>query len=505
MKSVGKVYLVGGGPGAEGLITVQGLRRLEEAEVIVYDRLVDDRILSHARPDCELIYVGKGSRQHVMEQQDINALLVAKAKEGKLVVRLKGGDPFVFGRGGEEAEELVEAGVPFEVVPGVTAAIAVPAFAGIPVTHRRLASSFAVITGHEEPAKESSRIAWDKLATGVDTLVFLMGRENLEAICRELIKNGRSPATPVALVRWGTLPRQETLVGRLDEISQKAEAAGFGAPVITIIGDVVSLRENLRWFDNRPLFGKRVLVTRSRSQASALSRLLAREGAEPLELPAISIEPSPDLGGVDRALSRLDQFDWVVFTSVNGVEAFFSRLFHLGKDARSLKGLRVCAIGDATSTCLKKYGILPDLIPQEFTSRGILESFRGHSVSGAGFLLPRADLAGQELADELVKMGARVEQVVTYRTVPENGASDRAVKAFQDGVDIVTFTSSSTVTGLINMLNGNLDLLKRATVACIGPVTAMTARKAGLEVRLVAEEHTIPGLVKALVETYGKK
>ncbi|MBI4289636.1 MAG: uroporphyrinogen-III C-methyltransferase [Chloroflexi bacterium] len=498
----GKVYLVGGGPGAEGLITLQGVRCLERADVIVYDRLVDDRILSYAKAGCELIYVGKGSGQHVMEQEEINALLVAKGSEGKSVVRLKGGDSFVFGRGGEEAEALVAAGVPFEVVPGVTSAIAAPAYAGIPVTHRRLASSFAVITGHEEPGKESSRIAWAKLATGVDTLVFLMGRENLQAICNQLTKHGRPASTPVALIRWGTLPRQQTLVGTLADISQKAEAANFGAPVVTVVGEVVSLREKLRWFDNRPLSGKRVLVTRSRSQASTLSRLLAQEGAQPVELPAISIEPAPDVEAMDRALSRLSEFDWAVFTSVNGVEVFFSRLFALGKDSRCLQGLGICSIGEATSASLKEYGILPDLVPAEFTSQGILDSFRSHKLGGAKFLLPRADLAGKELADELARMGAEVEQVVTYRTVPAGRASDGAKQAFKDGIDIVTFTSSSTVRGLMNLLNGSLDVLKGSAIACIGPVTAETAEKAGLKVDVVAPEHSIPGLVKALVERY---
>ena len=505
MNKRGKVYLVGGGPGAEGLITLRAVECLKQAEVVVYDRLVDDKILANVKPGCELIYVGKGAKEHVMEQGDINALLVTKGKEGKIVTRLKGGDPFVLGRGGEEAEALVKAGIPFEIVPGVTAAVAVPAYAGIPVTHRHVASSFAVITGHEDPTKESSSIAWDKLATAVDTLVFLMGRENLKAICVELIKHGRSPTNPVALIRWGTLPRQQTLVGTLSDISQKAEKANFGPPVVTVIGDVVSLREKLRWFDNRPLFGKRVLVTRSRSQASVLSRLLAQEGAEAVELPAISIDSTPDLKALDKALNHLSDYDWVVFTSSNGVEAFFSRLFQLGKDVRALARIRICAIGEATSASLKTYGIVADLIPEDFSSQGILNSFRRIKIDDASFLLPRADLAGQELATELVKMGARVKQVVTYKTVPAKQGSIDAESIFRDGIDIITFTSSSTVKGLVNLLDGNKKMLDGSSIACIGPVTAETAEKAGLKVDVVAKEHTIPGLVKALVDRYGGK
>lgn len=505
MSRPGKVYLVGAGPGAAELITLRGLHCLEQAEVVVYDRLVDEGILACARAGSELIYVGKGVGERVMEQADINALLIAKAKAGKLVVRLKGGDPFVLGRGGEEAEALARAEIPFEVVPGVTAAVAVPAYAGIPVTHRSLAASFAVITGHEAATSKSSRIAWDKLAMGVDTLVCLMGRENLGAICGELIKHGRPPATPVALIRWGTLPRQETLVGTLADIAGKAEAAGFGPPVVAVIGPVVSLREKLRWFDNRPLFGQRVLVTRPRSQASALSRLLLQEGAEAVELPAISIESLPDMTKMDRALSRLAEFDWVVFTSTNGVEAFFSRLFQQGKDARSLGGIRIVAIGEATASALRRHGITADLVPQDFSSQGILQSLGRHKVAGARFLLPRADLAGEELAEELAGLGARVEQVVTYRTVPARRSSALARKVFKDGIDIVTFTSASTVRGLANLLDGNLSLLKGSRIACIGPVTAAAAEKLGFPVGMVAGEHTIPGLVRALVERYGRK
>lgn len=505
MKKRGKVFLVGGGPGAEGLITMRAIECLEQAEVVVYDRLVDDKILTRVKPVCELIYVGKGAKDHVMEQEEINNLLVARAKEGKIVTRLKGGDPFVLGRGGEEAEALFKAGIPFDIVPGVTAAVAVPAYAGIPVTHRHVASSFAVITGHEDPTKESSRIAWDKLATGVDTLVFLMGRENLKAICGELIKHGRSSTTPVALIRWGTLPRQQTLVGTLADISEKAEKNNFGPPVVAVIGDVVSLRDKLRWFDNRPLFGKRVLVTRSRSQASVLSRLLAQEGAEAVELPAIYIDSTPDLKPLDKALSHLSDYDWVVFTSSNGVEAFFSRLFQLGKDARTLGKMRICAIGEATSVSLKIYGIVADLIPDDFSSQGILNSFRSIKIERTSFLLPRADLAGQELATGLVRMGAKVEQVVTYKTVPAKQGSVNTESIFKDRIDIITFTSSSTVKGLVNLLDGNRQMLNGSNIACIGPVTAETAEKAGLKVDVVAKEHTIPGLVKALVDRYGGK
>jgi uroporphyrinogen III methyltransferase/synthase len=501
----GKVYLVGAGPGDPKLVTVKGLECIKGADVIVYDRLVDDRLLAEARPDAEMVYVGKTSRRHTMKQSEINKLLVRKAGEGKAVVRLKGGDPFVLGRGGEEAEELADRGIPFEVVPGVSAAMAVPAYAGIPVTHRGLASSLGVITGHEDPTKGDSAIAWDKVAAGMDTLVFLMGVENLAEIIGQLVKKGRPPATPVALIQNGTGPRQRTIVGTLADIADRAKEADFSPPAVIVVGEVVGLRPKLRWFDTRPLFGKRVLVTRARSQASVLSQMLADEGAEVIEMPAIEIEPVTDWRELDRAISGLSGYQWVIFTSVNAVEAFMGRLHAHNLDARALGGVRICAIGPATAAALKAHGLEADWLPQEYTAEGIIAGFKDRAISGGRVLLPRVQMAPQGLVEGLSGLGAAVEQVAAYRTVPATEALSRGKKVLLDGeVDIVTFTSSSTVRNLVSALGTDWPRLNEATIACIGPVTAATAAELGLKVDIAAREHTIPGLVAAIVEGLDK-
>jgi len=348
----GIVYLVGAGPGDPKLITVKGLDCIQKSDTIIYDRLVGERLLSFARPGAEIIYVGKSPERHTLTQSEINRLLVEKALSGKTVTRLKGGDPFVFGRGGEEAEELAAAGVPFEVVPGVTSAIAAAAYAGIPVTHRDFTSTFAIITGNEDPLKEDSSIDWAKISTGAGTLVFQMGMANLLHITKRLVENGRSPKTPAALVRWGTRPEQRTLVGTLEDISRKAESEGFKNPALIIVGEVVTLREKLNWFEKKPLSGKRILVTRSREQASVLSEALEALGAEPLEFPTISVAEPEDYSPLDRALDNLGSYRWVVFTSVNGVEAFFKRLRYHRKDIRALCDAELCAIGPKTREAL---------------------------------------------------------------------------------------------------------------------------------------------------------
>lgn len=506
----GKVYLIGAGPGDPGLITVRGLECLRTADVVVYDHLVDESLLESARKDAQLIYTGKQQSHHTLPQEEMNSLLVSLAREGKVVARLKGGDPFVLGRGGEEAEALAAAGIPFEVVPGVTAAVAVPAYAGIPLTHRRLASSFAVITGHEAPDKGQPTIDWERVAGGADTLVFLMGVSNLEAICRQLAEHGRPASTPAAVIRWGTYPRQETVTGTLSDIAERAREASMAPPAVLVVGEVVNLRETLRWFDNRPLFGKRVLVTRSRHQASRLSRLLAQEGALPVELPTIEIQPvtSPAL---DRALSRLGDFGWAIFTSANGVEAFFSRLDALGRDSRALGGVKLCAIGEATAAALVGRGLRADLVPGEFSASGILSAFDdvlssakgGQGIGGVRCLLPRAEAVPPELARGLRERGVEVEEVAVYRTRP-TPPSDQA-RELVETVDIITFTSSSTVKGLARLMGGKVESINRATVACIGPVTAATAAGMGIRTDVVAPTYTIPGLVSALVEYEQKK
>ncbi len=502
----GKVYLVGAGPGEAGLITVKGLDCLRRAEVILYDRLLDEGLLDSAPPEAERIYVGKTSSNHAKEQAEINRLLVEKATEGKIVVRLKGGDPFVLGRGGEEAEALAQNRLPFEVVPGVSSAIAAPAYAGIPLTYRHLSSSLAVVTGHEDPTKASSSIAWEKLATGVDTLVFLMGAGNLSQIARRLVENGRSAATPVALIKEATGPHQETITGTLADIAAKAESSHFGPPAVIVVGEVVDLRGQLRWFDNQLLFGKKVLVTRARSQASSLSRLLLERGAQPVEMPVIEIQEISHMEELDQAISNLDSYQWIVFTSVNGVASVFHRLYALGQDSRSLRGVKIGVIGPATAKAVEERGLRVDYLPPNFTSQGFLAGLKGQGVSRHRFLLPRADIAPQELAAGITRLGAEVHQVTVYRTaLLAEAVSPGRLMLSKGEVDIVTFTSSSTVTNLLTLLGGERQAIEKTTVACIGPNTAATAFEAGLRVDIVAQNHTILGLVEAIEQYFQRE
>ena len=498
-KPIGIVYLVGAGPGDPDLITAKGLRRLREADVVVYDRLVDKRLLSEAKEEAEIMYVGKDPGPGGTEQENIYPMLIDKAREGKRVVRLKGGDPFVFGRGGEEAQVLKMAGIPFEVVPGVTSAIAAPAYAGIPLTHRDAASSFTVVSAVEDPSKEKSTIAWDALARTGGTLVILMGWGTLEKVVTRLTHEGMKPTTPVALVQWGTEPYQRTVTGTLEDIVQRGREASLSPPVVVVIGAVVRLREELRWFDNHPLFGKRVLVTRSRRQASVLCRLLADEGAEAMEVPAIQIAPAEDYGGLDGAIRSIGDYQWVVFTSVNGVEAFFERISAQGMDSRSLGAIKVCAIGSTTAACLEKFGIRADFVPSQFSSNSIIEGLGDLGIRDAKVLLPRADIAPQNLVDEMERLGAHVDQQIAYRTLVPRDSHQRAREALEDGkIDIVTFTSSSTVRNLVDLLHGDTGLLEGMLIACIGPVTAKTTQEVGLKVSVVAPQHTVEGLVDAL-------
>ncbi len=502
----GKVYLVGAGPGDPGLITVKGLRCLEEADVIIYDHLVDKGLLNKVRQGVELIYVGKQPKAHVMSQEKINALLVAEAREGKVVVRLKGGDPFVLGRGGEEAAVLASEGIPFEIVPGVTTAIAAPAYAGIPVTHRGISSSLAVITGHESSSESRARIAWDRMATGIDTLIFLMGMENLAYITTQLIENGRSPATPMALIQWGTTPKQQVVEGTLADIVYRAREANIGSPAVLIVGEVVELRRKLRWFENKPLFGKRILVTRRREQAVALSEALSLEGAEPIEMPTIDIEMAPSQGHLDDVLLRLSEFHWMLFTSVNGVESFFNYLNRRGLDSRKLYDLKVCAIGEVTATALRKYGIQPDLVPQKYSSHDILIRLKEEGIKGKRLLLPCSQMVNKELVHGLSELGAEVEPVVAYNTLPVDSGDSKVKELLMRGeVDVVTFTSPSTVRGLITLMEGNVEALNKAVIACIGPVTAASATESRLRVDVIAKKYTTDGLVEALVERYKKE
>ncbi|MEW6352564.1 MAG: uroporphyrinogen-III C-methyltransferase [Thermodesulfobacteriota bacterium] len=497
------VYLVGAGPGDPGLITVKGLQKLREADVVVYDYLADAGIVREAREDAELIYVGKKGKNHSAEQPDINALLVTKANEGKTVVRLKGGDPYLFGRGGEEAQELQVAGIAFEVVPGVTSGIAAPAYAGIPVTHRDHASMVTFITGHQDPSKEESAIDWDVLARSRGTLVFLMGVKNLGNISESLISHGKPPGTPAALVRWGTTSRQESLVSTVASIPDDAHARGFKPPSVLVVGHVVSLHRELGWFERKPLFGKRVLVTRAREQSRKMADRILELGGEPVLFPTIRILPPVDLAPLDASIARIGSYDWVVFTSVNGVDRFFERFLQVRDDIREMAGPRIGAIGPVTADRIRARGIKVERVAKEFTAEGVLELLSGDDVRGKRFLIPRAEKAREILPQGIAELGGEADVVPVYRTgLPDDAEVARIRGMLERGeIDVITFTSSSTVSHFVEMVG--LDAARRlqegVLVASIGPVTSETIRHNGLPLGVEAESYTVDGLLEALV------
>ena len=502
----GKVYLIGAGPGDYRLLTLKACDCLKMADTVVYDRLADERILQYAPRGAEFIYVGKASSQHTMTQDKICQLLVDLAKEGKTVVRLKGGDPFVFGRGGEEALLLQENGLPFEIVPGVTSAISVPAYAGIPVTHRGVAASFAVVTGHEDPTKENSDINWQQLATATDTVVFLMGVANLPKITARLMENGRSGDTPVAIIRWGTKAQQQVWTSTVAEAADLVKSESIKPPCIFLVGNVVKLREKLAWFDNpklKPFFGKRVLVTRARAQASLLAEKLETLGAACTEAPAIRIQPPADgFEALDEAVGKIDSFNWLIFTSANGVNYFFDRLLAAGRDSRGLGRAKICAIGSATAKALQGYGIIADVVPAEFRAEGILAALEGKVSTEDKVLLPRAAEARNVLPEELGRKGIDVTVVPAYETVAGEADGSEICRQLSEGeIDVITFTSSSTVKNLAKILGeGAAELINSVKTAAIGPVTAATCREQGIRVDIEAKEYTIDGLVDGLVE-----
>jgi len=503
----GKVYLVGAGPGDPGLLTIKGLECIKSADVIVYDFLASPELLKHASESAEIIYAGKKSGKHSMPQNGINDLIVKKASEGLTVTRLKGGDPFIFGRGGEEAEALIREGLDFEIVPGVTSAIAAPAYAGIPLTHRKYASAVAFVTGHEDPGKDKTRIDWTFLSKGTATIVFLMGVNNLPNITRQLIENGKPQNTPVALIRWGTTPDQFTVTGTLDTIVERVEKAGLKAPAIIIVGEVVNLREKLQWFENRPLTGKRIVVTRAREQASNMVKMLSDLGAACLEFPTIKVVPPDDWNPLDRAINNLSEYDWLVFTSVNGVKYFFERLFRNDLDARSLNNLKTAAIGPATEKELIGFGLKSDIVPVSYRAESIVDAFRDMDIRGRKILLPRAEDARQVLPVELRKMGALVDETTAYCTETVEGNKDLLLKHLKDKtVDLITFTSSSTVRNFKALLPPERfeDLMRDIAVASIGPITAETARNLGFDVHIIADSFTIPDLCNTIVNHYKK-
>jgi len=503
----GRVFLIGAGPGDPGLITVKGRICLEKADVVVYDYLANEELLRYVKEGAEKIYVGKKGGDHTLPQDQIHSLIIEKAREGKNVARLKGGDPFIFGRGGEEAEELARAGVPFEIVPGVTSAIAVPAYAGIPLTHRDFSSTVAFITGHEDPTKGESQIAWDKIATGAGTLVFLMGVGNLSMMAGELVKNGRDPETPVALIRWGTLPEQETILGKLSNIGNIAQAKKLKPPVIIVVGEVVRLREKLNWFETLPLFGKKILVTRAREQASDLSERLRDLGAIPVEFPTIRIVPPESWADVDHCADRMASYDWIVFTSANGVKFFLGRLLALGRDVRDLKGPKIWALGPKTAEALEALKVKVDFVPKEYRAEALFEGLEKENVKGKRILIPRAKIARDILPEELRKSGAEVDVVEVYQTVVPRENTERIRDLLRKkALAAVTFTSSSTVTHFVELMGRKeaRELTAGIPVASIGPITAETARDLGIQTTVMPREYTIPALVEALAEYFRK-
>lgn len=500
-----KVYLIGAGPGDPGLLTLKGRDILRRADVIVYDYLANDALLAHAREGAELIYAGKKGGDHTLPQEEINSLIVSRAREGKVVARLKGGDPYMFGRGGEEAEELMAAGLEFEVVPGVTSGIAGPAYAGIPLTHRAHSSSVCFVTGHEDPAKPDTAHNWEALAKSASTLVFYMGMKNLPDISRKLIDAGMPAGTPAALVRWGTTGRHRSLASTIGELPEQAERHGFFAPSLIVVGSVVSLRDKLGWFERRPLLGKGVVVTRAREQASDSAALLAELGADVIQFPTIEIVPLEDYSDVRAAVAKLCRYALAIFTSVNGVRYFWEQLNAVGKDARALFGVKVAAIGPATAEALRARGIVPDFVPEKYVAesvaQGILDMYGGN-MAGIKALLPRAREARDVLPEKLTAAGAVVDVLPVYETRPsDKGKEDVLAKLEAGEIHCITFGSSSTVTNFLSLVS--VEKLKQypgVRFACIGPITASTLKEAGLTCDIQPDEYTIPGLVRELAE-----
>ena len=493
---IGTVFLVGAGPGDPGLLTRRGLEILQSADVVVYDALVGPELLPFARPNAEMIYVGKRAGQHSMTQDEINAVLVDEARAGKSVCRLKGGDPFVFGRGGEEALHLVENEVPFQIVPGISSAIAAPAYAGIPVTHRELATSFAVVTGHTA----SDDAPPDHLPRA-DTLVFLMGVRALPLIVKRLLERGDDKQTPVALVRWGTTSQQETVVGTLETIEEEVARANLKSPALVVVGKVVNLREKLRWFDNRPLWNQTVLVTRSREQASSLVEGLQNLGARVVQCPTIRVEPLEETPELDEQVPLLMRFEWVVFTSTNGVEMFFRKLDEMELDARAFGPAQVAAIGPATVAALMKRGIRPDFVPTNSISESVAQGLLERNAGRGQVLVVRALESREVLEAKLREGGARVTVAPVYRTVADVSKVDEARKMFERGeIDWVTFTSSSTVKNFVDAFGRGFiqETREQFKVAVIGPVTAQAARDYDLVPDVEAQSASVEALADAI-------
>lgn len=512
--SKGIVYLVGAGPGDPKLITVRGLEAIRRADVVVYDRLANPQLLKQMKPDAEKRFVGKLPDKHMIKQSEINQLLVDLALEGKTVTRLKGGDPSVFGRVGEEAELLAEHGIDFEIVPGITSAIAVPAYAGIPVTHRDFTSSFSVVTGHEYPNKTYSQVNWDNLAHASGTIIFLMGVANLSTICEQLIAHGRNPETPAAVIRMGTWMEQRTVTGTLATITELSRQAGMESPAIIIVGEVVRLRDKLAWFEKRPLFGKRILVTRSREQASELAALIEERGGEAVEFPVIRLQRPQNESAVrqlDDALRQIEQYDWLLFTSANGVEFTLQRMAELKIDIRSIHRAKLAAVGPKTAEALEKRGLLADLVPsRSFQAEGLLDLLAQFVKPQERVLFPRGDRARSVLADGLRQLGVSVTVADAYENVLSLDGGEETLNMLRSRhIHAVTFTSSSTVENLLEALKrlGETEpanLLNELELYAIGPITAQTAAEHGLNLRATAREATVASLADTIVSLSGR-
>lgn len=504
----GIVYLVGAGPGDLGLFTLKGMRCLKKAEVVIYDFHLNAQILNYIRHNAEFIYAGKRGGHHTMTQDEINAVLVNKANEGKTVCRLKGGDPFVFGRGGEEAQVLAREGIKFEVVPGVSSSIAAPAYAGIPLTHRLYSSSFAVIPGYEDTTKGESAIDWSKLATGVGTLVFLMAVKNVEVLTRKLIENGRSPETPVAVIRWGTRPDQKTIVGDLSSIASIVKEKDIKPPAVMVVGDVVNLRKELKWYDEKPMFGQRILVTREHSGGF---EELEELGAEIIQFPTVEIVPPESWQDLDSAIDGVNSYDWIIFTSANGVKSFFGRFFERGVDIRDLKGIKICAIGIKTAAEIGRYGLKVDLVPDEFRAEGLIEAFCSGgatsppdgtppSLKGMKFLLPRAEKAREIFPEKVRELGGSIDVPVAYRAIKPELHGKRLKRFLKEGrITVATFTSAATFNNFRQIMGEEADeLLRGVAIAAIGPVTARAIEKAGTSVDIMPEISTVEAMVEEI-------
>jgi len=500
-KKKGICYLVGAGPGDPGLLTLRAKECLEMADVVVYDYLCNINILNHAPTTSEKIYAGKKVADHAIPQDQLNDLLVKLSLEGKTVVRLKGGDPFVFGRGGEEAQELHESGIPFEIVPGISSSVAGPAYAGIPVTHRDHCSQLTIFTGHEDPTKEDTALDYSKIGSSDGTKVMLMGVGQLAKVTQMMIDGGASPDTPVALIRWATTGSQKTLVGKLNDIASRSEDVGFKAPAVAVFGEVVKLRESLNWFEGRPLFGKKIVVTRTRSQAGELSARLRCLGADVDEMPTIRIEPPENIKEFAQLVQDAHKYSWIIFTSPNGVDSFFDMFFKLYKDARSIGGAKIAAIGPGTQKRVQHYHLSVDLIPDEYVAEGLVRKLLDEgSVENEMILLVRPSSARDIIAEGLAEAGAIVDEAIAYQTVSESEDPTGAVERFQAGdTDLVTFTSSSTVESFLDM---DLPIPEHLMIASIGPITSQTLQSAGLQVDIEAKESNIPGLVSAIEDYF---